>query len=656
MSIRNLEVFLGLSNNLSLALTKALTYIVFIICFLETTTVSPSNRDLFEQAVYRIQKTSSLKSTLIPKQQIKHLKIIINSEEKHPSITKRYIKSLFYNKIACNFSLEDLHKTILSTIISQGYWKSIVQISYNKQLAEITLVINPGKLHKIQSINIHYPYTFMQGDLANIFSIKNIKSDPIFINNLKSNTLMLFKKNGFWNSSINLKLTKIEDNENTDLVPLNLSVIIEPGMQAKFGSISYVGNSCISESLLHKLIPFKTGDYWNSSLIYKAKQNLEALKVFDNIQILCGEETFNPMKKGVNFQNQAEIPITIELTEDLTNEMRFIFGLRSQSRFYSIAQLQKLNFNTGVCFEKKNFILPYDKINLNFDFDLLKKSWYSEYSYGKLKDFPFDITASVLLENTNFHSILPKPSLYHQLSSWCYTLSKSLNQQLDTSLLLGYNQVHFETILDNKSHDFTYLIFQPLIYHEHINGNWLQEKGTILSLSNKLMYSLLPENHHLGKLQAFATIMFPLNHNTSFALRIGSSIHYPFLKTQNHSVTWQTKIPSLKEELSDIDTLLHGGLFFNFHKHEQLLLATTKDYLIVSEKNLYIFSEIRRLLSPHLGAAIFYNFKFANLQTCEMLAGVGIRCNASLGGLILDCGWDNCANNIFWRLKLGGQF
>lgn len=648
-------MFLESYNNDSLSITLWNKRSFFFVAIFLGTVCPKSKEHLFNKLVEKV-KTQQERQALISKSKIKNLKILINQTvtQENPFISEKHIKNIFYNKLAHNFSIKDLKKTLKSNLIELGYWKSFIAIDFVDY--ELTIKIELKEFYKIESLEVKCPDHELQESLTDIFILKKNNISNATINNYKNKALIILKRNGFWNSSVKLFFEK-KPKTTLQTCYIHVIVMVEPGLQAKFGKISYSGKYSIKNDLIANQIPFKTGDSWNSLYIYKAKQNLESLGIFKNIQILCGEESLNPFKDSNSKIEQTEIPINIELNEDLKNEVRFIFGLSSQDKITNLTQLQKLNFNTGISLEKKNCLLPYDKINLSCDFDLLKKSCCAEYTYGKLKNFPFDVKATVFLENTNLHSFKPDNTLFHKMLSWSYTLSKDFKNGLTLSNFFGYHWINFLNLQSLKSHDFSYYIYEPLIYSENITGLWLQEKGTIFTLSNKFMYSLQPSNPHLGKLSVFGTLMFPLNQNYSFASKIGMCIHYPLETGQPSEIPkWSSSIPRLRENFCNTDPLLYGGLFHNTRKHESLYFPSTQDFLITSEKNLYIAFEIRRLLNNQFGIAAFYNFKFARLSDPEFLFGIGLRCNAPLGGLILDSGWDTKTNNIFWRLKIGDQF
>jgi len=571
---------------------------------------------------------------------------------------QKRLNKLFLRKIPYQFNLELLDKIIAGSFREQGYWHCNVRSLLEAK--KLYIIINRGPHFIINKLII--TATRFTKNLQAIFDSKKAPTNltPSSLETNRCKALIFLRRAGFWNAQISFE-PQLQHSSKKEVL-LTINVIVKIGQRAKFGEINFVGNRSIKTELISKQIPFKQGDFWDSSLLHKTKSNLESLGVFDNIQLLCG---YHPIPSE-NFVDTSFIPVTIELTEALPHEFKFLCGLTSNSKIFSDFKPDKLfNFKAGVCFAKKNFLLHYDEATIAVDFNLEKGAIKAAYNYGKLKNFPFDITISAYKENqtpladpkeneenADKQNAEPIPKkLAHTITSLNCNLSKKNTQDFYIGSNIGLLSMDIKNANPlKKPNNFYYAIASLDLSSENIQGSWLNEKGVILTASNKLMFDLASTKRSFGKFLFFGTFFTPINSTLSVANKVGVVVMYPL--TRQSAPLDLTNLANTKY-LTDADPLLINGVMHQPYQHHFLEVGNVHDIIKSNEKAIYAAIELRKLLNNHIGITAFCNLKITPKKKAQFLVGIGGRFGAHLSSIFFDFGWDSQAQNIFWRMKIG---
>jgi hypothetical protein len=209
---------------------------------------------------------------------------------------------------------------------------------------------------------------------------------------------------------------------------------------------------------------------------------------------------------------------------------------------------------------------------------------------------------------------------------------------------------------DGSDRNYKYFIIEPHACYVSMTGNWLNEHGIVITASNKFLSSIDNQSNSLGRFQIFAHFFSPLNHTFSFAGKMGVVLRYPFGKNDLNEKFESSNNFYFSEYFSKIDNFLINGISQGINQKNYLDSNIVKDILSVDKKSFYAAFELRKLITNYAGAALFFNFKIPETKKIQILAGVGLRCNAPLGGLLLDCGWDLMDKKVYWRFCMSDTF
>ena len=230
-----------------------------------------------------------------------------------------------------------------------GYYQSVVTTSVSKDLEKnvwtlsITIQLNQPTL-------VNHVKLEITGEAKNDPAFISFKDDiPIsngdklhhgIYEKLKSNLTSLGLERGYFNSKFTLSTIAI----NKNLQTADIDIHFESGARYKFGQVDF-SDINLNYDVLQPLIPFQTGDYYQSALIQNFQNALDETHYFGNVVVHPKSDSnindLLPVEVSLNKAKSHEIDLGIGYATD--TKARFSlgwktplinrFGHRQESRF-----------------------------------------------------------------------------------------------------------------------------------------------------------------------------------------------------------------------------------------------------------------------------------------------------------------------------------
>ncbi len=112
---------------------------------------------------------------------------------------------------------------------------------------------------------------------------------------------------------------------------------LHPGPLTRVGPLTVSGNVTVSEAVVRRMLPFRTGDLYSQDLRYTGQRNLYNLDIF-NFADIIPDTTFVP---------DSIVPLTIQVAEGQVHRMRTGVGLSTAECLNSEARWASRNFLGG---------------------------------------------------------------------------------------------------------------------------------------------------------------------------------------------------------------------------------------------------------------------------------------------------------------------
>jgi outer membrane protein insertion porin family/translocation and assembly module TamA len=158
-----------------------------------------------------------------------------------------------------------------------------------------------------------------------------------------------------------------------------VTLAAEPGVAARFGPLTIVGNSSVSDHVITRQLAFGQGDVFKLSRVLESQRRLYNLELFQYVNFAVPDLAAQP----------AEVPVTATLTEGKHRRVQFGLGYGSEEQARASLRWRHVNFMGGartLGVETKwssldrgvrlNFIEPYF-FSPSYKFDASVQQWRS---------------------------------------------------------------------------------------------------------------------------------------------------------------------------------------------------------------------------------------------------------------------------------------
>lgn len=269
-----------------------------------------------------------------------------------------------------NKNVDSIYINELTKKIYDTDFFSDVKISFSQDVLKIVVIENPV-------VNFFYINGLEEDDLKEINKITKLKENIIFstakLKNDTENILAYLKSRGYFNSTVNPEVIKIENSQ------INLIYNINKNQISKIENIFFIGKKFFKDSTLIDVISSKEDSWWK---IFTAspfsEENLEYDKIllknfyksrgFYDVQI---ESAFASINKNNNFSltfvinsgnkfNFAKAEIKTNNTiikKDDIDELSKLANDNLRNKVYSPAITTKTYNKLNEYLEKKNIII-----------------------------------------------------------------------------------------------------------------------------------------------------------------------------------------------------------------------------------------------------------------------------------------------------------
>lgn len=160
---------------------------------------------------------------------------------------------------------------------------------------------------------------------------------------------------------------------------VTLTLAAEPGSSARFGPVSIVGNTSVSDEVVQRYLAFGQGDIFKLSRVLESQRRLYNLELFQYVNFAVPDLAAQP----------EEVPVTATLTEGRHRRVQFGVGYGSEELGRATLRWRHVNFMGGartLGLETKwssldrgvrlNFVEPYF-FSPSYKFEASVQQWHS---------------------------------------------------------------------------------------------------------------------------------------------------------------------------------------------------------------------------------------------------------------------------------------
>jgi translocation and assembly module TamA len=210
---------------------------------------------------------------------------------------------------------------------SLGYYQADIQLVVEKSPWKLNLIIQLNEPTLLDNIKVNITGA-AQNDTAFITLLNNIDihhGDKLHhgkYETIKSDLLSLALQRGFFSGRlIDSKITIKQGYQYADI-----NIVYESGPRYRFGEVNF-NDFALKPQLLNSMIPFKTGDFYNTNDFHKLQQQLQSTQYFSNVQAI-------PVR---TIEDQVDddytIPINVTLTPAKSHQFDFGVGYATDTKF-----------------------------------------------------------------------------------------------------------------------------------------------------------------------------------------------------------------------------------------------------------------------------------------------------------------------------------
>ena len=225
-------------------------------------------------------------------------------------------------------------KSFLKYLQSEGYYGATIETKFVERKSVIIFYINKGQRYKIKKLFFRYVENSNHNiKTPNFIDLAIKEGDFAIANNIidVQNSIEKYIENN--NCLLNLEVKHYAIIDNLDDT-ISLDFVINAGPNAKIKSFDFNGLVSVNSDYLKKIIPFKNGQCFRSSLITEAQESLQKTGLFTIVTAEIPTYT----------DNNAEVPVIFNLKEGKHRTLKAGFSYGTDMGFGTTAGWNHRNF------------------------------------------------------------------------------------------------------------------------------------------------------------------------------------------------------------------------------------------------------------------------------------------------------------------------